>query len=80
MLLESEMVPALPRRGASLVPDDMVRTQNIEDRELSATTPELVHSYVELRGLGIIKIATLFSDGMLRTMKRLDLVVNLTWR
>lgn len=74
------MVPALRRRGASLVSDDMVRTQNIEDRESNATAPELIHRYVELRGVGIIKVATLFSDGTLRTMKRLDLVVNLTRR
>jgi HPr kinase/phosphorylase len=74
------MVPALRRRGASLVSDDMVRTQNIEDREPNATAPELIHRYVELRGVGIIKVATLFSDGTLRTMKRLDLVVNLTRR
>lgn len=58
----------------------MVRTQKIEDREISATAPELIHRYVELRGVGIIKVATLFSDGTLRTMKRLDLVVNLTRR
>ena len=74
------MVPALRRRGASLVSDDMVRTQKIEYREISATAPELIHRYVELRGVGIIKVATLFSDGTLRTMKRLDLVVNLTRR
>ncbi|MDP4582760.1 MAG: hypothetical protein NWT04_02475 [Verrucomicrobiales bacterium] len=74
------MVPALRRRGVSLVSDDMVRTQNIEDREPNATAPELIHRYVELRGVGIIKVATLFSDGTLRTMKRLDLVVNLTRR
>ncbi len=74
------MVPALRRRGASLVSDDMVRTQKIEDREPNATAPELIHRYVELRGVGIIKVATLFSDGTLRTMKRLDLVVNLTRR
>ncbi len=74
---KSESVIGLLQRGASLVADDAVKLRLIEDREISATAPEMTRDMIEIRGLGILNVAALFGVGSVRLSKRLDLVVNL---
>lgn len=74
---KSESVIGLLQRGASLVADDAVRLQLIEDRELVGSAPDVTKSMIEIRGLGILNVAALFGVGAVRLSKRLDLIVNL---
>lgn len=74
---KSESVIGLLQRGASLVADDAVKLRLIEDREISATAPEMTRDMIEIRGLGILNVAALFGVGSVRLSKRLDLIVNL---
>jgi HPr kinase/phosphorylase len=74
---KSESVIGLLQRGASLVADDAVKLRLIEDREISATAPEMTRDMIEIRGLGILNVSALFGVGSVRLSKRLDLVVNL---
>lgn len=74
---KSEAVLGLIERGYSLVADDVTRIKSLEGRELMATAPELTRYHMEVRGIGIINVASVFGVGSIRLEKRLDLVVTL---
>lgn len=74
---KSEAVLGLIERGYSLVADDVTRITLFEGRELMATAPELTRNHMEVRGIGIINVASVFGIGSIRIEKRLDLVVTL---
>ena len=74
---KSECVLGLIERGYSLVADDVTRIKSFEGRELMAAAPELTRYHMEVRGIGIINVASIFGIGSFRAEKRLDLVVTL---
>ena len=74
---KSECVLGLIERGYSLVADDVTRITSLEGRELMATAPDLTRNHIEVRGIGIINVASVFGIGSIRIEKRLDLVVTL---
>ena len=74
---KSEAVLGLIERGYSLVADDVTRVKSLEGRELMATAPDLTRYHMEVRGIGIINVASVFGIGSIRIEKRLDLVVTL---
>jgi HPr kinase/phosphorylase len=74
---KSECALGLIERGYSLVADDVTRITSLENRELMATAPELTRNHMEVRGIGIINIASVFGIGAIRIEKRLDMVVTL---
>ena len=74
---KSECVLGLVERGHSLVSDDMTHFRAIENRELVGTSPDLTRYHMEIRGLGVINVMSIFGIGSVRTEKRLDLIVTL---
>jgi HPr kinase/phosphorylase len=74
---KSEAVLGLIERGYSLVADDVTRVKSLEGRELMATAPDLTRYHMEVRGIGIINVASVFGIGSIRIEKRLDLVVTI---
>jgi HPr kinase/phosphorylase len=70
-------VLGLIERGYSLVSDDVTRLRVLDGRELVGTAPDLTRYHMEVRGLGIINVASIFGVGSIRIEKRLDLVVTL---
>src|SRR6478752_10594242 len=74
---KSECVLGLIERGYSLVADDVTRIKSLEGRELMATAPDLTRYHMEVRGIGIINVVSIFGIGAIRLEKRLDLVVTL---
>lgn len=74
---KSECVLGLIERGHSLVSDDITRFRAIEGRELIGSAPDLTRHHMEVRGLGIINVMSIFGIGSIRSDKRLDLVVSL---
>lgn len=56
---KSETALGLIERGAALVADDMVYVRNVGG-ELVASAPEMSRGFMEVRGLGIVNITTLF--------------------
>src|SRR5436190_5662556 len=74
---KSECVLGLIERGYSLVADDVTRVTSLEGRELMATAPELTRYHMEVRGIGIINVASIFGIGSIRIEKRVDMVVTL---
>jgi HPr kinase/phosphorylase len=55
----------------------VTRMTSLEGRELMATAPELTRNHMEVRGIGIINVASVFGIGSIRVEKRLDLVATL---
>jgi HPr kinase/phosphorylase len=74
---KSEAVLSLMERGYSLVSDDICKIRLVESRELVVTSPDLTRFHMEVRGLGIINLVSIFGVGAIRLEKRLDLVVTL---
>jgi HPr kinase/phosphorylase len=74
---KSECALGLIERGYSLVADDVTRITSLEGRELMATAPDLTRNHMEIRGIGIINVASIFGIGATRIEKRLDLVASL---
>lgn len=73
---KSETALGLIERGAALVADDIVQIRNIGG-EIIANAPELSRGYIEVRGLGIVKVSNLFGLRALRHSKRLNMIVTL---
>ena len=74
---KSECVLGLIERGYSLVSDDVTRVRLLDGRELIATALDLTRYHMEVRGLGIINVVSIFGVGSIRIEKRLDLIVTL---
>ena len=71
---KSECVLSLVERGHSLVADDVTRIRSLEGRELIGTSSDLSRFHMEVRGLGIINIASIYGVRSIRFEKRLDMV------
>ena len=74
---KSECVIGLLERGYSLVSDDITHFHAEEGRQLMGTSAELTRNYMEVRGIGVINVTSIFGIGAVRLEKRLDLVVTL---
>ncbi|WP_124728382.1 HPr(Ser) kinase/phosphatase [Staphylospora marina] len=73
---KSETALELVKRGHRLVADDAVEiTQTGES--LTGHAPELIRYLLEIRGLGIINVMTLFGAGAVRDKKKISLVIHL---
>ena len=74
---KSECVLGLIERGYSLVSDDITRFRTAEGSELIGTADSMSRFHMEVRGIGIINIASIFGVGAVNPQKRLDFVVTL---
>lgn len=74
---KSETALELVKRGHRLVADDCVEIRQEDDDTLVGTSPELIEHLLEIRGVGIINVMTLFGAGAVRSHKKISLVINL---
>ncbi|WP_044641264.1 HPr(Ser) kinase/phosphatase [Risungbinella massiliensis] len=74
---KSETALELVKRGHRLVADDAVEITLTEGNHLSGTSPDLIRYLLEIRGLGIINVMTLFGAGAVRNQKRISFVIRL---
>ena len=74
---KSETALDLVRRGHRLVADDSVEIRLQNEDTLVGHPPELIRHLLEIRGLGIINVMTLFGAGAVRPFKRISLCINL---
>lgn len=74
---KSETALELVKRGHRLVADDCVEIRQEDQDTLVGTSPELIEHLLEIRGLGIINVMTLFGAGAVRSNKKISLVVDL---
>lgn len=74
---KSECVLDLIERGHRLVADDVVNVSRRGNDILIGTGHELQRHHMEIRGIGIIDIASLFGIRAIRQQKRIEVVVQL---
>ncbi|MBM7585977.1 HPr kinase/phosphorylase [Bacillus pakistanensis] len=74
---KSETALELVKRGHRLVADDCVEIRQEDSDTLIGSSPELIEHLLEIRGLGIINVMTLFGAGAVRSYKRITLCINL---
>lgn len=74
---KSEAALTLIERGHSLVADDITVLRREAGNVLIASSVEITRYHMEIRGLGIIHIPSLFGVASIRTETRLDLIVRL---
>jgi Hpr(Ser) kinase/phosphatase len=74
---KSETALELVKRGHRLVADDCVEIRQEDQDTLVGNAPELIEHLLEIRGLGIINVMTLFGAGAVRSNKRITIVMNL---
>lgn len=74
---KSETALELVKRGHRLVADDCVEIRQEDEDTLVGSAPELIEHLLEIRGLGIINVMTLFGAGAIRRFKKISLVMDL---
>lgn len=74
---KSEAALALIIRGYSLVADDFTILRRHDDRTIVGGASPVTRYHMELRGLGIIHVPSLFGVAAVREEKNLDLIVTL---
>ncbi|ADC88154.1 HPr kinase/phosphorylase [Staphylococcus lugdunensis] len=74
---KSETALELVKRGHRLVADDNVEIREISKDELIGKPPKLIEHLLEIRGLGVINVMTLFGAGSILTEKQIRLNINL---
>ncbi len=73
---KSECALELIKRGHLLVADDVVDIARVGTR-LRGEAPEIVRELMELRGIGIVNIKSLFGIGSVLRRKTIDMVIKL---
>jgi HPr kinase/phosphorylase len=78
---KSEAALELIRRGHRLVTDDVVEIRKINEHTLMGTSPEITRHFIELRGIGIVDVKTLYGVECVKEKQQIDLVIKLEdWR
>lgn len=78
---KSEAALELIRRGHRLVSDDVVEISKINEHTLIGTAPEITRHFIEIRGIGIVDIKTLYGVECVKEKQQIDLVIKLSdWK
>ncbi|MBQ3664811.1 MAG: HPr(Ser) kinase/phosphatase [Lachnospiraceae bacterium] len=74
---KSEAALELIKRGHRLVTDDVVEIRKVSDESLVGTAPDITRHFIELRGIGIIDVKTLFGVESVKETQGIDMVIKL---
>ena len=74
---KSEAALELIKRGHRLVTDDVVEIRRVSDETLIGTAPDITRHFIELRGIGIIDVKTLFGVESVKETQGIDMVIKL---
>ena len=74
---KSEAALELIHRGHRLVSDDVVEIRKVSDVTLVGSAPDITRHFIELRGIGIIDVKTLFGVESVKDTQSIDLVIKL---
>ena len=77
---KSELGLELLTRGHGLVADDAVELTRVTNDVIEGRSPELLRDVIEVRGLGLLNIRTIFGESSVRRKLRLRLIVQLIRR
>lgn len=74
---KSEAALELIKRGHRLVSDDVVVIKKVSDDTLIGTAPDITRHFIELRGIGIIDVKTLFGVESVKNTQSINLAIML---
>lgn len=74
---KSEAALELIKRGHRLVSDDVVEIKKVSDETLVGAAPNITRHFIELRGIGIIDVKTLFGVESVKNTQSIDMVIQL---
>ena len=74
---KSELALELVSRGHGLVADDVVELQQIGPETIQGRCPPMLRDFLEVRGLGVLNIRSIFGETAVRPRKVLRLIVHL---
>lgn len=74
---KSEAALELIKRGHRLVSDDVVEIKKVSDNTLVGSAPDITRHFIELRGIGIIDVKTLFGVQSVKDTQTINLVIKL---
>ncbi len=76
---KSETALELIKNGHRLVADDRIELHKRDEYTLIGEAPPILQNMIEIRGLGIINVMTLFGAGAVRQNQQLNLIVNMVF-
>jgi HPr kinase/phosphorylase len=74
---KSELALELISRGHGLIADDVVELYRIAPDKLEGRCPAVLRDFLEVRGIGVLNIRTIFGETAVRPRKNLTLIVHL---
>ena len=74
---KSELALELVSRGSGLIADDVVELYRLGPESIEGRCPGLLRDFLEVRGLGVLNIRTIFGESALRPRKNVKLIVHL---
>lgn len=74
---KSETALELVKRGHRLVADDVVEIKKVSEFTLVGSASEIIRHFIEIRGIGILDVKTLFGVGSVKLTEKIDLVIQL---
>ena len=74
---KSEAALELIKRGHRLVSDDVVELRKVSDVTLVGSAPDITRHFIELRGIGIVDVKTLFGVESVMYNQTIDMVIRL---
>ena len=78
---KSETAIELVKRGHRLVADDAVEIKKVSDKSLLGSAPDIIRHFIELRGIGIVDVKTIFGMGAVKNTEKIDMIINLeVWK
>lgn len=74
---KSEVALELIKRGHRMVTDDAVEIRKVSDDTLVGSAPSITKHLIELRGIGIVDVKSLFGVQSVKETQNIDLVITL---
>ncbi len=74
---KSETAIELIKRGHRLVSDDVVEIRRVSEETLIGNAPDITKHFIEMRGVGIIDVKTLYGVSSVKETQNIDLVIKL---
>ncbi|WP_028454537.1 HPr(Ser) kinase/phosphatase [Chitinilyticum litopenaei] len=74
---KSELALELVSRGHGLVADDVVEVYRTNPETLEGRCPPMLRDFLEVRGIGVLNIRSIFGETAVRPKKNLKLIIHL---
>ncbi|MBQ9980739.1 MAG: HPr(Ser) kinase/phosphatase [Oscillospiraceae bacterium] len=74
---KSEAAVEIIKRGHRLIADDAVEITRTAENHLLGSSPELIKHYMEIRGIGVVDVRSLFGTSAVKDDCKIDMVIDL---